>query len=230
MKIQKLRYKKTGINYLSLIVCFLSIMILTSSVIAQISISVGIPEIISVTSSQFNEGFDGKVDITVTSREGKGSYEIKTVCDSPFNSGEPIWDTIEKDAMKYYSVKISGGIETVTEQIISGTCTVSMRETLTQQKVTQDVDVSFKQQQFCTPGGTRCSDDNENILICSSIGLEETILETCTQSCSIINGEASCERGTTTIGTTTTILIIILPLLGVVGIWYFYKKRKESKK
>ena len=156
----------------------------------KIKKTIGIPEIISASSQKFDEGGIGNINIQVKSKEAEGSYEIKAICNPPFSSEFPIFENIGKDVVKNYQIKIYGSEQTSTNPIISGTCTISMRETEENTIVTKDVSVSFNQKQTCDPNTKWC--DGKNIVQCSSSGLEESISETCAQSCIIVVGEASC--------------------------------------
>lgn len=160
-----------------------SFQVFVSADYLKIIIPTGHPRILSLSSQQFREDQPGKIIAQVQNDGiGQGDFELSSTCGSSFSS-PTVHDIFNLNAgeIRNREITVSGSSTSSTEKIISGICSVSLKERTTQAIDTKTVSVSFEQVNQCTPGNKRATIENSLWVVkqCNSDGLTEKTILTC---------------------------------------------------
>lgn len=156
----------------------------------KLVIPVGKPSITSTTSPKFREDGTGHIDVTIKNiGSGDGYFESRiTSCTEGFEpSVQTNTQTFRAGEQKTVSLYLSGS-STSTTKTITGTCSVEVKDTTSQESATKDASVSFDQVTECIAGNRRkaicgsgesCTEGRWVVKECNADGMTEKIILEC---------------------------------------------------
>jgi hypothetical protein len=156
-------------------------MVIISLLMANVTIAA---RIVSSTSEQFTEGSMGYANITVSNEQTAGDFELRIInCPPEFSSSGPHIFVLSTGEQRTETFELGCGSTSMTQPVITGTCTVQMTERTTGDEVTSQLPVSCKQMNECTPGDTWKVMENGVwvVRLCDSNGLTSQVILTCKQ-------------------------------------------------
>ncbi|MEA3248138.1 MAG: hypothetical protein U9Q73_00355 [Nanoarchaeota archaeon] len=165
----------------------------------EIVIPTGEPSIVSVSDIEFTEGLAGQVTAVIKNKgDGKGGFTTRIKdCTNGFSSSTAptgsILDAGETDTL-YFNVI---GSSTVEQAVVSGVCTLEVKESTTGEVATKIFGAKMNQLQQCIPGTMACSVDDLGKSVvkeCNNAGTKYEIVETCpeSQECRLTVSGAKC--------------------------------------
>ena len=184
---------------------------------------------ISTSDVKFKEGtLDGFSKVTIKNVGSEGGWNLRVIeCTEGFSSKtSPIGFTLKENEEKTFNVFITGSSQDIQNNIITGLCTIEVKEVISQQITTKTFGIQMTQIAECSQDNEICSesDDREVIKKCKNAIAGYEIIEICSleEKCIYKNGEPICEEPTN-YGFYWIIGIIALILILV--IFYFIKKK-----
>ena len=159
-----------------------------------IYLPVGMPKIVSVTSSAFNEASVGHILATVQNTgDAQASFTISATCkDTALQTGTTQTVTLNAKDQTVVDIPISGGVKGTDT---STTCTVLAQDrNKATNKDTKDVTVTVKALAVCQAGDKQCI--NNLIQTCNAQGTQWVNTETCAAGCDYSKGAPICNDDT----------------------------------
>ena len=149
----------------------------------ELLITYGIPQLICPsTTIEFNAGEAGKITVqakNVGDAEGGFNVRVKS-CTSGLEAGDTKGLTLQPDKSQDVTLRVTS---TVPDDTLSGSCTIEMKESWTQETVLCTANLKVDTLVDCTEGNKWCDYDGADSVIMECKDGKEEIMQRCDLSC-----------------------------------------------